>query len=95
VTPRQQIDALMQAVAEQPPDLVVPCKANKTHKIDLLLRWNDDLSPVPTANFEIYRGKTLFAADMVAKGKFAQKAVPPGSYRIVFPDIHDAEIIEE
>jgi len=94
MTPRQQIDALMLAVAEQPPDIVLPCKANKTHLFKIKVRWEDDLTPVPTANFEIYRGKAQYAADMVAKGKYEEKKVPPGTYRIFFPDIHESEIIE-
>ena len=95
MTPRQQIDALMAGVADQPPDCVAPCKAVNTHWFKILVRWDDDLTPVPTASFEMYRGKAPFVSDMVAKGKYGQKNVPPGSYRIFFPDIHDAEIIEE
>jgi hypothetical protein len=85
----------MAAVADQPPDLVVPCKANKTHTIAVLVRWADTLEPVPTTYFEIYRGKPNFVKDMTAKGKYGQKKVPPGSYRIFFPDLHEPEIIEE
>jgi hypothetical protein len=95
VTPAEQITALMAGVADQPPDTVAPCKANQTHTISLLVRWEDDLAPVPSANFEIFRGSSKYATDMAAKGKFRQKKVPPGSYRIFFPDIHDSEIIEE
>jgi hypothetical protein len=95
MTPRQQIDALMAGVADQPPDIVVPCKAVNTHWFKILVRWEDDLTPVPTANFEIYRGHPQYAADIVAKGKYGQKSVPPGNYRMFFPDIHDAEIVEE
>ena len=91
MTPQQQIDALMGAVADGPPDAIVPCKANQTHTIELLVRWEDDLSPVPTANFQ----KAAYDADMAAKGKFAKKKVPPGTYRIFFPDIDEAELIEE
>ena len=94
MTPRQQIDALMAGVADTPPDIVVPCKANKTHWFKILVRWEDDLTPVPTADFEIYRGKPLYTSDMVAKGKYGEKNVPPGNYLIFFPSIHDAEIIE-
>jgi hypothetical protein len=95
MTPRQQIDALMAAVDNQPPDIVMPCKTNKTHWFKILVRWEDDGIPVPAANFEIYRGKPQYTTDMVAKGKYGEKKVPPGSYRIFFPDIHDAEIVEE
>lgn len=94
-TPSEQIQALMANVANQPPDIVVPCKANKTHTLKILVRWEDDLTPVPTANFEIYRGKPQYLTDMVAKGKYSVSNAPPGTYRIFFPDIHDAEIIEE
>lgn len=95
MTPRQQIDALMAGVGNQPPDLVVPCKANKTHWYKLLVRWEDDLSLVPTAAFEVYRGKPLHVSDSVAKGKYSETKVPPGNYRIFFPEIHESEIIEE
>lgn len=95
MTPQQQIAALMAAVADGPPDAVVPCKANQTHTISLLLRWEDDLSPVPTANFEVFRGTAAYDTDMAAKGKFAKTKVPPGIYRIFFPDIDEAELIEE
>ncbi len=95
MTPREQIQALMAAVANQPPDIVVPCKANKTHTLQLLVRWDDDLKAVPTAAFEIYRGQAQYVADMVVKGKFSDKKAPPGSYRVVFPDIDESELIEE
>jgi hypothetical protein len=94
MTPQQQIRALMASVAT-PPDVVAPCRANKTHTIDLLVRWEDDLSLVPTANFQIYRGNGMYLSDMVAKGRFGKRKVPPGTYRIFFPDIHDTEIVEE
>lgn len=95
MTPREQINALMATVGNQPPDTVVPCKKNKTHWFKLLVRWEDDLSLVPTADFEIYRGKPQYTADLVAKGKYSEKNVPPGNYRIFFPDIDESEIIEE
>ena len=95
MTPREQIQALMAAVANQPPDIVAPCKANKKHTLKLLVRWEDDLSAVPTAAFEIYRGQAQHVADMIVKGKFSEKQVPPGSYRVVFPDIDESELIEE
>jgi hypothetical protein len=94
MTPRQQIDALMNAVQNQPPDIEVPCKQNKTHWFTILVRWEDDNTVVSTADFEIYRGEALHANDMVAKGKYGEKKVPPGNYRIFFPNIHDTEIIE-
>ncbi len=94
MTPAEQIQALMAAVANQPPDVVVPCKANKTHTLKILVRWEDDLTPVPTANFEIYRGNLQHTADMVGKGKYGESKVPPGNYRIFFPDIDESEIVE-
>ncbi len=84
----------MQGVADQPPDQVVPCKKNKTHWFKLLIRWEDDLTPVPMADFEIYRGKPLYTADVAGNGKYAEKAVPPGNYQIFFPSIDKSEIIE-
>lgn len=95
MTPREQIDALMAGINNLPPDAIVPCKKNKTHKISLLVRWEDDLTPVPTADFEIYRGKPQYTSDSIAKGKYSEKSVPPGTYRIFFPTIHANEIIEE
>jgi hypothetical protein len=95
MTPREQIDALMSGVADQPPDIVTACKANKTHWFKILVRWEDDLTPVPMASFEIYRGHPQYRADAVAKGKYGEKKVPPGNYRVFFNEIHEAEIIEE
>jgi hypothetical protein len=85
----------MQAVADQPPDAVAPCKANTTHWFKILVRWEDDLTPVPMASFEIHRGQPMYRTDAVAKGKYGEKHVPPGNYRIFFDEIHEAEIIEE
>lgn len=95
MTPDQQITALMASVSDSPPDCVVPCKANTTHTLSLLLRWEDTLDPVPTANFRIFRGSSPHVSDMAAKGKYRQTKVPSGGYRIFFPEIHAAEIVEE
>ncbi|KPF46626.1 hypothetical protein IP87_12715 [beta proteobacterium AAP121] len=95
MTPQEQIAALMAGVDEQPPEAVTPCKAKPTHKLLLRLRWEDDLSPVPSAKFDIYKGAALFASDMVAKGVFTQKKVHAGSYRVFFPEIDESEIAEE
>jgi hypothetical protein len=95
MSPREQIDALMAAVGVEPLPAVLPCKKPKTHTIKLLVRWADDLTPVPMAAFEIYRGRPQYTADSVVKGKYSTKGVPPGTYRIFFPEIHESEIIEE
>jgi hypothetical protein len=95
MTPQEQIAALMAGVDEQPPEAVMPCAAKPTHKLQLLLRWEDDRSPVPSAKFEIYKGSARFASDMAAKGTFTQKKVHAGSYRVFFPDIDASEIVEE
>jgi len=31
---------------------------------------------------------------MVAKGKYGESKVPPGSYQIFFPEIDESEIVE-
>jgi hypothetical protein len=95
MTPQEQISALMAGVDEQPPDAVMPCKSKPTHTLQLLLRWEDDLSPVPSASFDIYKGGARFASDRVVKGKFTQKKVDAGGYRVFFPDIDQSEIVEE
>ena len=84
----------MAGVGNQPDDIVIPCKANKVHTLKILVRWEDDLTPVPTANFEIYRGNSQYTTDMVAKGKYGESKVPPGSYQIFFPEIDESEIVE-
>ena len=94
MSPRDQINALMNTVGNQPEDVVAPCKKNKTHTIQLLVRWQDDLTPVNSADFEIYRGKPLYTSDSVVKGKYKEKNVPPGNYKLFFPDIHADEIEE-
>ncbi|HWB83566.1 MAG TPA: hypothetical protein VG675_05475 [Bryobacteraceae bacterium] len=95
MNPSQQIAALMNGVANQPPDIVVPCKKNKTHSIKLLVRWEDNLAPVPMTDFKIFRGKTQYTSDSVAKGKYAEKKLPPGTYRLFFTEIDESEIIKE
>lgn len=95
MTPREQIQALLAAVANQPDDIVAPCKKNKVHTLKLKVHWEDDNKPVNTASFEIYRGQAQYAADVLVKGAFTDKKAPPGNYRLVFPDIDESEIIEE
>jgi hypothetical protein len=94
MTPREQINALMGAVQDQPPDQVAPCKKNKTHWFKLFVRWEDDETPVPTADFEAYRGKSVYTSDIVGNGKYGDSKVPPGNYQVFFPNIDQSEIIE-
>ena len=85
----------MQGAVDSPDDQVVPCKKNKTHNFNLLLRWEDDLTPFPLADFETYRGKTLYVSDHAGNGKYAAKNVPPGTYQLFFSNIDESELIEE
>jgi len=95
MSPADQIAAITAGFEENPPDVVEPCKKNKTHKIDITVRWKDDLTPVQMTDIEIHRGKALYASDAVVKGKYKEKNVPPGHYRVFFLDIDQAEIEPE
>jgi hypothetical protein len=91
-SPAEQITALVQAFQEQPPDTVAPCKKNKVHTIDLTVIWKDDSTPVRMTDIEIHRGKATYVDDSIVKGKHKEKNVPPGTYRVFFPEIDASEI---
>jgi hypothetical protein len=95
MTPADQITALVAGFGENPPDTVAPCKKNKVHKIDLTVRWKDDLTPVQMTDIELHRGKPLYTSDSIVKGKYKEKNVPPGAYRVFFTEIDASEIEQE
>lgn len=94
-SPGEQITALVSGFADSPPDGTLPCKKKKTHTIELTVRWKDDKKPVDLTDVKIYEGKNEHADDSVVKGKYKEKDLPPGTYKLIFPEIDASEIEQE